>query len=78
MLEAQMEFVARYRQSDGTPQHLQEHLEGVAELAERFAAKVGLQNIGNLTGCLHDLAKFCKGFRNYSAPCFIINAGHVP
>jgi CRISPR-associated endonuclease/helicase Cas3 len=65
MLEAQMEFVARYRQSDGTPQRLQEHLDGVAELAERFAAKVGLPKTANLAGRLHDLAKFGKGFQDY-------------
>jgi len=61
----QAEFIARYRQSDGNPQSLQEHLEGVAELAERFAAKIGLPKTGSLTGCLHDLAKFGKDFQDY-------------
>ena len=35
------QFVSRYRKSDMKPQYLHEHLESVANLAGRFAGKVG-------------------------------------
>ncbi len=57
--------IARYRQSDGTPQSLREHLEGVAHLAEIFAAKVGLPAFGILMGLLHDPGKTSKLFQDY-------------
>ncbi|MGE0156332.1 MAG: CRISPR-associated helicase Cas3' [Geobacter sp.] len=57
--------IARYRQSDGTPQPLIEHLEGAAELAEQFAVKVGLPVCGSITGFLHDIGKFSKEFQDY-------------
>jgi CRISPR-associated endonuclease/helicase Cas3 len=60
-----IKFIARYRQSDGNPQSVKEHLEGVAELAERFAAKIGLPKTGNLMGGLHDPGKYSKGFQDY-------------
>ncbi len=52
------EFVARYRKSDGLPQSLKEHLEGVAEFAEQFAAKIGLPIFGKLMGWNHDPGKY--------------------
>jgi len=57
--------VARYRQSDGTPQHLIEHLVGAAKLAEQFAAKVGLPVCGAILGLLHDIGKFSTDFQDY-------------
>jgi CRISPR-associated endonuclease/helicase Cas3 len=60
-----IEFIARYRQSDGTPQALMDHLEGVAVLASMFAAKIGLSSIGELMGLLHDRGKYSKAFQNY-------------
>lgn len=60
-----MGFAARYRQSDGTPQSLKEHLEGVAELAARFAGKIGLPTCGELMGLQHDVGKYPKAFQDY-------------
>ena len=65
MNKASEQYIARYRQSDGTPQSLKEHLEGVAELAERFTAKIGLHETGRLMGGLHDPGKYSKGFQSY-------------
>jgi CRISPR-associated endonuclease/helicase Cas3 len=63
--EADSEFIARFRESDGTPQSLIEHLEGASALASRFAAKVGLSEVGALIGLLHDFGKYSKDFQSY-------------
>lgn len=60
-----IEYVARYRQSNGRPQSIKEHLEGVAELAERFAAKIDLPKTGRVMGWNHDPGKYSKGFQDY-------------
>jgi CRISPR-associated endonuclease/helicase Cas3 len=62
---APSEFVARYRQSDGTPQSLLEHLEGVSCLASAFAGKIGLSTLGELMGLLHDFGKYSDAFQAY-------------
>lgn len=59
------EFVARYRESGGSPQWLAEHLEGASGLASAFAGKVGLPVFGELMGLLHDLGKYSKAFQSY-------------
>lgn len=59
------EYVARYRESDGTPQALIEHLEGASALAAQFAGKIGLPLFGELMGLLHDLGKYSKSFQSY-------------
>lgn len=59
------ECVARYRQSDGTPQSLLEHLEAVSLLASAFAGKVSLPTLGELMGLLHDLGKYQDTFQRY-------------
>lgn len=60
-----LEYVARYRQSDGTPQSLLEHLEGVSLLASAFAGKIGLLAVGELMGLLHDVGKYPDMFQAY-------------
>jgi len=59
------DFVARYRQSDGTPQTLLEHLEGTSALSSLFAGKTGLPVFGELMGLLHDLGKYSNDFQSY-------------
>lgn len=59
------DFVARYRESDGTPQSLIEHLDGASALAALFAGKIGLPLFGELMGLLHDLGKYSKAFQSY-------------
>lgn len=58
-------YIARYRQSDGTPQTLIEHLEGASALASSFSAKVGLPEFGELMGLLHDFGKYAETFQAY-------------
>lgn len=64
-MEYQSQYIARYRQSDGSPQTLLEHLEGVSALASAFAEKIGLSRFGELMGLLHDLGKYSKAFQSY-------------
>lgn len=58
-------FAAHHRLSDGAWQPLEDHLEGVAALAARFAGKLGLQDLGEVLGLLHDLGKFSPAFQAY-------------
>ena len=60
-----MEFVARYRDSDGTPQKLIDHIEGTSALASQFTRVIGLPSFGELMGLLHDLGKYSKEFQTY-------------
>ncbi len=60
-----IQFVARYRQTDGSPQSVIEHLEATAKLASEFSGKIGLPMIGELTGLLHDFGKYSNAFQTY-------------
>jgi CRISPR-associated endonuclease/helicase Cas3 len=60
-----MEFIARYRQSDGSPQALAEHLEGASALASGFSTKIGLPAFGELMGLVHDFGKYSEAFQSY-------------
>lgn len=57
--------IAHLRKSDGEPQYLEEHLEGVSKLAGQFAEKIGLKEAGEILGLLHDVGKASKEFQNY-------------
>jgi CRISPR-associated endonuclease/helicase Cas3 len=46
-------------------QSLLSHLEGVASLAQRFAAPFGLGCIAYVCGVLHDLGKYSQAFKRY-------------
>ncbi|ACM21759.1 CRISPR-associated nuclease and helicase Cas3 [Geotalea daltonii FRC-32] len=59
------QYVARYRDSDGMPQSVQDHLEGVSTLAASYTGKIGLPTIGELMGLLHDLGKYSAAFQSY-------------
>lgn len=61
----QNQFIAHIRKSDQMPQYLWEHLEETAELAGRFAEKIGLKEQGVLVGLLHDIGKASKEFQAY-------------
>ncbi len=60
-----IQFIARYRQTDGSPRSVIEHLEGTAKLTSDFAEKIGLPMLGELTGLLHDLGKYSDVFQSY-------------
>ena len=59
------DFVAHIRQKDGATQSLERHLTDVGELAQQFAAKIGLGDLGLLLGLLHDFGKYSQQFQNY-------------
>lgn len=44
---------------------LEQHLMGVADKAKRFAAKISLEEQGELIGLLHDLGKYSDEFQTY-------------
>jgi CRISPR-associated endonuclease/helicase Cas3 len=46
-------------------QQLDEHLEGVADLAKKHAQKIGLGIYGELLGLLHDFGKYSAEFQKY-------------
>ena len=62
-----MKYYAHIRQmEDGCVlyQTVQEHLEGTAALAERFAAAFGAASQGRIAGLTHDKGKYTDGFQN--------------
>lgn len=65
MSNSNVAHIARYRASDGTPQRLEEHLQGCSALAEAFTGKLGLPLFGELGGLLHDLGKYSDEFQAY-------------
>ncbi|NLF50647.1 MAG: CRISPR-associated helicase Cas3', partial [Leptolinea sp.] len=58
-------LIAHRRERDGKEQLLTTHLTQASELAERFAEKVGLPELGKILGLLHDLGKASKEYQDY-------------
>lgn len=58
-----IDYIARRRESDGEIHYLWNHLEEVARMTGKFAAKIGLQRQGELIGILHDLGKMSETFQ---------------
>ncbi|MFA7382267.1 MAG: CRISPR-associated helicase Cas3' [Desulfurivibrionaceae bacterium] len=63
--DKEIQYIARYRQSDGTPQTIAEHLEGASALTAGFSAKIGLPALGELMGLVHDFGKYAEAFQTY-------------
>jgi CRISPR-associated endonuclease/helicase Cas3 len=59
------QLVAHVRDRDKKIQSLEEHLNRVSKLAGEFAGKVGLKEIGEILGLLHDVGKASDEFQNY-------------
>ncbi len=57
--------IAHWRSRDSAEQSLEAHLTGVSQLCRVMAAKIGLQDAGELIGALHDLGKYSKEFQDY-------------
>lgn len=57
--------IAHHRKSDGQDQTLENHLQGVARQAKRFADKLQLAQLGEILGLLHDLGKYSAEFQIY-------------
>lgn len=57
--------IAHYRTGDKKPHYLEEHLIGVADLAGKFASKLGCGLAGELLGLVHDYGKYSSRFQSY-------------
>lgn len=58
-------IISHIRQSDWAIQSNQEHLQGVAQLAEKFAAEFGMGEFGKIMGLLHDKGKEQRDWQKY-------------
>jgi len=58
-------LLAHRREKDGEEQNLLTHLIETSQLSERFATKIGLPEIGNIVGLLHDFGKASIKYQNY-------------
>lgn len=59
------QLVAHVRDRDKKIQSLKEHLHQVSKLAGKFAGKVGLKEVGEILGLLHDVGKASDEFQSY-------------
>ncbi|NJN98837.1 MAG: CRISPR-associated endonuclease Cas3'' [Anaerolineales bacterium] len=58
-------MVAHVRDRDKKIQSLEDHLVAVSKYAGQFAGKIGLKEIGEILGLLHDVGKASQEFQNY-------------
>jgi len=58
-------YVAHVRTSDKSKQTVATHLQEVAEITKRLAAKINVPEAGELIGLLHDFGKYSLQFQNY-------------
>jgi len=58
-------YIAHVRKVDGQPQFLQTHLTETAEIAKSLAAKLDLDQAGELLGLMHDFGKYSRKFQKY-------------
>lgn len=59
-----MEYIA-HRKENGNDQLLLDHLTGVANMAEYFAADFRAEDFGRCVGMLHDIGKYSNRFQRY-------------
>jgi len=58
-------YIAHRRESDQTEQTVCEHLEEVSLICCCLAEKIGVSDVGELLGLLHDLGKYSQQFQTY-------------
>ena len=58
-------YIAHVRKADGQPQSLQTHLTETSEIAKLLAAKLDLEQEGELLGLMHDFGKYSHKFQKY-------------
>lgn len=63
--EPEDDLIAHRRKDGGEEQKLRTHLIEASQLAESFAAKVGLPEIGKIMGLLHDFGKASQKYQKY-------------
>ncbi|KJR99267.1 MAG: CRISPR-associated protein [Desulfobulbaceae bacterium BRH_c16a] len=61
----QNQFVAHRRKTDGEIQSVMDHLFEVSQLSRHFAQKLGVPDLGELLGLLHDFGKYSQDFQSY-------------
>ena len=59
------DYIAHVRKADRQPQFLQTHLTETAEIAKLLAAKLDLDQAGELLGLMHDFGKYSRKFQKY-------------
>lgn len=59
-----IEYWGHVRADDGEIQSLEDHLTKVGDLCASFAGKFGFEEIGRVTGRLHDTGKYSREFQN--------------
>ena len=57
-------------------QSIEAHLNGTADLAESFAAKIKMPQTGRLLGLLHDSGKYGNGYQKYLLDCIQYELGN--
>ena len=57
-------FAHSARESDGEWHRLEDHLEATGQMAARFLAHVGWQDVGRAVGLLHDVGKYTAEFQD--------------
>lgn len=62
---AKRQFIAHRRTTDGEIQELLNHLLEVAKLSRQFSSKLGVPDLGELLGILHDFGKYSRAFQDY-------------
>ncbi|WP_019415299.1 CRISPR-associated helicase/endonuclease Cas3 [Paenisporosarcina sp. TG20] len=60
-----MQYIAHIREKDGEIQTVQQHLESVQQLCEKYGEKIGVKHLAGLSGLLHDLGKNTGDFKEY-------------
>ncbi len=75
-------IISHIRQSDMAVQSNSVHLQGVSEMAERFAAQFGMSDYGRIMGLLHDKGKeqlewqkYIQGVTGYNEEYAYIKTG---
>lgn len=58
-------IIAHVRSSDSQEQTLEQHLSEVSYIAGILAAKIGMEEVGQLLGLMHDFGKYSKQFQTY-------------
>nr|WP_284675820.1 CRISPR-associated helicase Cas3' [Neisseria subflava] len=64
-IDVNFNYIAHVRKADGQPQFLQTHLTETAEIAKSLAAKLDLDQAGELLGLMHDFGKYSRKFQKY-------------
>jgi CRISPR-associated endonuclease/helicase Cas3 len=59
------QLIAHVRSRDKEIQRLEDHLSAVSDYAGQFAGKIGLREIGEILGLLHDVGKASTEFQDY-------------